>query len=101
MGFQAVDCGGHQTARRIWRDYCQGVDGILFLVDAADRTRFAEAREELHKLLEEPGLADVPIAVLGNKIDIPVAASEDELRAGLDLHQHMTCLRPGPWSSSW
>merc|ERR1712167_310254 len=60
------------------------------LVDAADRTRFAEAREELGKLLEDQSLAHVPFAVLGNKIDIPVAASEDELRQGLGLFQHMT-----------
>merc|ERR1712146_757032 len=65
-------------------------DGIVFLVDAADRTRFEEARQELSDLLEDPCLAHVPIAVLGNKIDIPVAASEDELRQSLRLHQHMT-----------
>merc|ERR1712004_268193 len=76
--FRTFDLGGHETARRIWRDYLAAVDGIVFLVDAADRTRFNEAREELKNLLEEPSLAQVPLAVLGNKIDIPVAASEDE-----------------------
>ena len=35
--------------------------------------------EELSQLLDEPGLAQVPFVVLGNKIDIPTAASEDEL----------------------
>merc|ERR1711915_1062261 len=59
------------------------VDGVIFLVDAADRTRFQEAQEE-------PSLAQVPIVVLGNKIDIPVAASEEELRQGLQLFNHMT-----------
>jgi len=49
-----------------------------------------EAREELHKLLEEPSLAEVPVVVLGNKIDIPVAASEDELRQSLQLFNHIT-----------
>merc|ERR1712217_86122 len=58
--------------------------------DAADRTRFQEARDELHRLLAEPSLAEVPVVVLGNKIDIPVAASEDELRHNLQLYQHMT-----------
>merc|ERR1712232_1223218 len=67
-----------------------GVDGIVFIVDAADRTRFEEAREEIGRLLEEPGLSRVPFVVLGNKIDIPVAASEDELRNALGLYEHMT-----------
>ncbi|OLP91860.1 GTP-binding protein SAR1A [Symbiodinium microadriaticum] len=88
--FRTFDLGGHETARRIWKDYLAAVDGIIFLVDAADRTRFAEASEEIGRLLEDPALARVPFAVLGNKIDIPVAASEDELRHALGLYTHMT-----------
>merc|ERR1712217_845358 len=66
------------------------VDGIIFLVDAADRTRFQESKEELSHLLEEQSLQNVPFVVLGNKIDIPTAASEDELRNALGLFSHMT-----------
>mmetsp|Transcript_95444 Transcript_95444/g.270197 ORF Transcript_95444/g.270197 Transcript_95444/m.270197 type:complete len:190 (+) Transcript_95444:43-612(+) len=66
------------------------VDGIVFLVDATDRPRFREAREQLRLLLEEPALEHVPFAVLGNKNDSPVAASEDELKDSLGLDQYMT-----------
>mmetsp|Transcript_13539 Transcript_13539/g.47809 ORF Transcript_13539/g.47809 Transcript_13539/m.47809 type:complete len:195 (-) Transcript_13539:102-686(-) len=88
--FRTYDLGGHETARRIWKDYFATVDGIIFIVDSADRTRFQEAREELTRLLEDQALANVPFVVLGNKIDIPTAASEDELRGVLGLYQHMT-----------
>jgi GTP-binding protein SAR1 len=88
--FRTFDLGGHETARRIWKDYLTSVDGVVFIVDAADRTRFAEARIEIQNLLDDPALARVPFAILGNKIDIPVAVSEDELRNSLRLHTHMT-----------
>ncbi|CAE8611297.1 unnamed protein product [Polarella glacialis] len=88
--FRTYDLGGHETARRIWKDYFATVDGIIFLVDAADRTRFQEAREELSGLLEDQALSSVPFIVMGNKIDIPTAASEDELRNALGLLSHMT-----------
>merc|ERR1719356_1799811 len=69
------------------------VSGVVFLVDAADRTRFEEAQEELSHFLdnmERDGLGGVPIAVLGNKIDIATAASEEELRSRLGLFSHFT-----------
>eukprot|EP00929_Paragymnodinium_shiwhaense_P062042 TRINITY_DN3097_c0_g3_i2.p1 TRINITY_DN3097_c0_g3~~TRINITY_DN3097_c0_g3_i2.p1 ORF type:complete len:194 (-),score=80.76 TRINITY_DN3097_c0_g3_i2:281-862(-) len=90
INFKTYDLGGHETARRIWKDYFATVDGIIFLVDAADRTRFQEAQEELQGLLSEQSLSTVPFVVLGNKIDIPVAASEDELRQALGLYAHTT-----------
>jgi len=34
--------GGHETARRLWKDYCYGIDAIFFIVDSADRSRMEE-----------------------------------------------------------
>eukprot|EP01018_Ginkgo_biloba_P019541 Gb_35224 [translate_table: standard] len=105
--FKAFDLGGHQVARRVWKDYyaklvfvivmncslmddCADpdfdqVDGIVYVVDAVDRGRFAESRRELDAILTDDSLADVPILVLGNKIDIPTAAPKDEVEYRLGL----------------
>ena len=48
INFKAFDIGGHESARRLWRDYfSSGVQGIVFIVDASDRIRFPEAKKEL------------------------------------------------------
>jgi len=84
--FNTFDLGGHETARKIWKDYFPAVDGILFLVDSADIKRFEEARSELSNVIQTPELENIPIAILGNKIDKNGAASEEEIREQLQLN---------------
>ncbi|XP_051198543.1 small COPII coat GTPase SAR1A [Lolium perenne] len=88
--FKAFDLGGHQIARRVWKDYYAKVDAVVYVVDAFDKQRFAESKKELDGLLSADELSGVPFLVLGNKIDLAYAASEFELRHHLGLDYYTT-----------
>lgn len=79
------DLGGQPRFRTMWERYCRGVDAIVFVVDAADRSRFEAAKAELKALLDKPQLAHIPVLILGNKNDLPDALSAELLIDTLGL----------------
>lgn len=84
---KTYDLGGHEAARQLWNDYFTQVDGIVYIVDVADCNRVNETATEFDKLLKNDDIRDVPILVLGNKIDAPNALSEPIIRERLSLFQ--------------
>lgn len=69
----------------MFRDYCIKVDGIVYVVDAADANRFEESRRELNALLQANPLKNVPFLIFGNKIDKNGAVSQEQFRKNLGL----------------
>ncbi len=87
--FITWDVGGQIAFRnKLWKDYIVGSMGIVFVIDAADRDRFEEVKEELWKhVIKNPDTERIPILILANKQDLPNAADEGEIVVSLDLNR--------------
>ena len=85
MKVNAFDLGGHKAMRKIWREYFLKIDGIVYLVDSSDSARFEESKKEFDSLINSEEIPNVPIVILGNKIDKKEAVSENELRETFGL----------------
>ncbi|CAK7269135.1 hypothetical protein SEPCBS119000_003417 [Sporothrix epigloea] len=89
------DIGGQPRFRPMWERYCRGASAIVFVVDMSDIEKLHAAREELHSIVGQESLQGIPLLVLGNKSDLQVKVSVDELIDALDLkdidHREVSC----------
>ncbi|GIY81265.1 ADP-ribosylation factor 6 [Caerostris extrusa] len=68
--FNVWDVGGQDKIRPLWRHYYTGTQGLIFVVDCADRDRIDEARQELHRIINDREMRDAIILVFANKQDL-------------------------------
>ena len=88
------DIGGQSTIRPYWRNYFEHTNGLVFVIDSADRNRLVESSQELQNLLEDDKLAGVPTLIFANKQDLLQALPADEISDTMNLH----LIRDRPWS---
>lgn len=79
------DVGGQQTIRSYWRNYFEVTEGIVWVVDCADRWRLELCRNELHDLLKEEQLGGASLLIFANKQDLQGALSTQEIKDILGL----------------
>lgn len=79
------DIGGQKSLRTYWRNYFEETDGIIWVVDSADRGRLKDCKHELDTLLKEEKLAGATLLIFANKQDIEGALSKEEICKILDL----------------
>jgi len=95
------DVGGQKTLRTYWKNYFEKTDTLIWVVDATDRERLDDCRQELKGLLVQevfpscpsravaakglplttfPRLMGASLLVFKNKSDVPGCMSEDEIQ---------------------
>merc|ERR1711878_202632 len=65
--------------------YYTGTQGLIFVVDCADRDRIDEARQELHKIINDREMREAIILVFANKQDLQEAMKPTEIQEKLGL----------------
>ncbi|XP_046584622.1 ADP-ribosylation factor-like isoform X1 [Haliotis rubra] len=101
--FTVWDVGGQGKIRQLWKHYYPNTQGLIYVVDSADRLRMKEARSELHVICSSPEMAGVPVVVIANKQDLPGALKPPEVAEELDIsdlknrkwHIHGACAPNG------
>ncbi|KRZ09724.1 ADP-ribosylation factor 6 [Trichinella zimbabwensis] len=91
--FNVWDVGGQDKIRPLWRHYYTGTQALIFVVDCADRDRIDEARQELHRIINDREMREAVILVFANKQDIVEAMKPHEVQEKLGL----TRLRDRNW----
>ena len=79
------DLGGQTQLRSIWEKYYAETHALVFVIDAADVDRIAEAKMIMDRALGNRDLHGAPLLVLANKQDAPGAVGAVELRERLGL----------------
>ncbi len=87
VSFTVWDVGGQDKIRPLWRHYFTGCEGLIFVVDSSDSSRFQEAKGELDWILDSDEMEGVPVVIMANKQDLPKASSPSEVAGKLGLHE--------------
>lgn len=87
LTFTMWDVGGQYRIRQLWKHYFQNTQGLIYVIDSCDKSRFAEAYDELLNIIESDEMRGVPVVVLANKQDLPNSASCSEIAEALHLHK--------------
>ncbi|MCO5604626.1 hypothetical protein L7F22_058796 [Adiantum nelumboides] len=81
------DLGGQLGLRTIWEKYFEEAHAVIYVVDAACRSRFEDTKSSLEKVLRHEDLRDAPFLIFANKQDLQEAFSAHELASYLDLKE--------------
>lgn len=81
------DIGGQDRLRGLWRHYYENTNGVIFVLDSADRDRLHIACDEVQKMMAEPALDNAALIVFANKQDLRGSLSSSDVIEGLKLKQ--------------
>ncbi|MEJ2278723.1 MAG: ADP-ribosylation factor-like protein [Candidatus Lokiarchaeota archaeon] len=64
------DMPGQRAFRKKWLIGLQDSNIIIYVIDVANQSRFEEAKKEFWRMINRYELQEVPLLILGNKVDL-------------------------------
>jgi len=64
------DSPGQSSFRERWLLGLQDSNIIVYMIDVANQLRFEESKKEFWKIVDQNEFVDIPLLILGNKIDL-------------------------------
>ncbi|KAK3828865.1 MAG: ADP-ribosylation factor family-domain-containing protein [Benniella sp.] len=74
------DLGGQTDLQSIWERYYRECHAIVFVVDSSDPERIEECRDALEKVIMDDTVEGVPVLMLANKQDMPMALKLEQIK---------------------
>ncbi len=68
--FRLWDMLGQKVFRSKWLKGIQDSNIIIFMMDLANQRRFDESKKEFWNVINHPELKEIPLLIIGNKIDL-------------------------------
>jgi signal recognition particle receptor subunit beta len=79
------DCAGGYRYRSMWDYFVSECDGVIYVIDAADRDRLSLVKTNIDEFLRHPHLKRKPIVFIANKQDLQDALKKEEIKRLLSL----------------
>jgi signal recognition particle receptor subunit beta/anti-sigma regulatory factor (Ser/Thr protein kinase) len=67
-----VDCPGTKKLRNLWEDGLKLAKCLVFIIDIADRARFAESFHEFSRIMKKSEIYGMNVIIVYHKIDLEV-----------------------------
>ncbi|MFX1497574.1 MAG: ADP-ribosylation factor-like protein [Promethearchaeota archaeon] len=71
------DIPGQISLREKWLKGIQDSNILVYMIDIANQIRFEESKKEFWKIIDEESTAEIPLLILGNKVDLFNDSSEN------------------------
>lgn len=73
-----------------------GTQGLIFVIDSSDRARMDEARQELHRIINDREMKDSQLLVFANKQDLKEGLLHSPLRTYAGETDYADMIVPQP-----